>query len=194
MNSDWALEELLQSVYEMALRKRQKNMKRPDGEKFAEMVRVRLGSRLPVYLPQRITDDTVRILSQFREKASRVGVQQFVVQTHFQSSMEVTPEARLTEDLGAESIDFLDIAFHLEKAFGIQIKPNELIMVSIDDDRYVQDGKLTDAGMEEVRRRIPAGNFDVLEQTRTVSDLRGAFTVETLVRFVSGRLDESFSA
>ena len=102
---------------------------------------------------------------------------------------EVTPEARLTEDLGAESIDFLDIAFQLEKAFGIQIKPNELIMDNLVDDRYVQDGELTNAGMEEVRRRVPGGSLELLEQTRTVSDVRSVFTVETLIRFVRAKVD-----
>jgi lysine 2,3-aminomutase len=94
MNSDRALEHLLQSVYEMAVNKRNGNANRDDGEKFAEMVRVRLGTRLPVYMPQRITEKTVKILADFRDKASRIGVKQFIVQTHFQSSMEVTPEAR----------------------------------------------------------------------------------------------------
>ncbi len=94
MNSDKALSGLLQSVYEMALRKKRKNAQRADGEKYAEMVRVRLGTRLPVYMPQRMTEKTVQVLSDFRKKASRIGMKQFVVQTHFQSSMEVTPEAK----------------------------------------------------------------------------------------------------
>jgi lysine 2,3-aminomutase len=94
MHSDKALNNLLQAVYEMALRKKRKNASRTDGEKFAEMVRVRLGTRLPVYMPQRITDKTVQVLSDFRDKASRIGMKQFIVQTHFQSSMEVTPEAK----------------------------------------------------------------------------------------------------
>jgi lysine 2,3-aminomutase len=58
------------------------------------MVRVRLGTRLPVYLPQRVTPALVRVLAEFKERASAVGIQQFVVQTHFESPMEVTPEAR----------------------------------------------------------------------------------------------------
>src|SRR6056297_1739229 len=58
------------------------------------MLRVRLGTRLPVYLPQRITDELIQILSEFKEKASRIGIKQFVIQSHFESAMEVTPEAK----------------------------------------------------------------------------------------------------
>ena len=56
--------------------------------------RVRLGSRLPVYLPMRINDELLDILREFKEKASAVGVRQFLIQTHFQTPLEVTPEAR----------------------------------------------------------------------------------------------------
>ncbi|MFO8173471.1 MAG: hypothetical protein R6T96_04255 [Longimicrobiales bacterium] len=94
MSSNGSLEEILDAVYEMARRKREDNEHRPDGEKYAELVRVRLGSRLPVYLPQRIDDDLVSILRTFKEKAWKVGIRQFVIQTHFEAPMEVTPEAR----------------------------------------------------------------------------------------------------
>jgi lysine 2,3-aminomutase len=78
----------------MARQKREDNLSRPDGKKYAEMVRVRLGTRLPIYLPQRITDELIEILSAFKEKASEVGIRQFVIQTHYESAMEVTPESR----------------------------------------------------------------------------------------------------
>ncbi len=94
MSSDGQLSEILDAVYQMAVRKREANKARPAGQKFAEIVRVRLGTRLPVYLPQRVTPELTRILDEFRVKAASVGIQQFVVQTHFESSMEVTPEAR----------------------------------------------------------------------------------------------------
>lgn len=93
MSCDDNLREILDEVYNMAVRKRDANKNRPDGEKYAEIVRVRLGTRLPVYLPQRITDDLVSLLREFREKASAIGIRQFFIQTHFESPMEVTPEA-----------------------------------------------------------------------------------------------------
>jgi len=94
MSSDSSLAQILEAVYEMALAKRQANQERAEGDKYAELVRVRLGTRLPVYLPQRVTPELVRILGDFKSRASRAGVKQFVVQTHFESPMEVTPEAR----------------------------------------------------------------------------------------------------
>ncbi|MDR4988147.1 MAG: KamA family protein [Bacteroidales bacterium] len=95
MSSDKSMEKILGAVYEMALRKKEKNAGRPEGEKYAEIVRVRLGTRLPAYLPQRVTENLTRILAEFKEKASRIGIKQFVIQTHLQSPMEVTPETRL---------------------------------------------------------------------------------------------------
>ena len=62
--------------------------------KYAELIRVRLGTRLPVYIPQRITNNLTKILREFKSKASKIGIKQFLVQTHFESPMEVTPEAR----------------------------------------------------------------------------------------------------
>ncbi len=95
MSSDQSLEKILNAVYDMAYRKKEKNKTLPDGEKYAELLRVRLGTRLPIYLPQRITENLAQILAAFKEKASKIGVKQFVIQTHFQSPMEVTPEAEL---------------------------------------------------------------------------------------------------
>ncbi len=94
MSTDDALQQMLDAIYDMALAKKEANRRRRNGAKYAEIVRVRLGTRLPVYLPQRITPELVDILSRFRERASQIGVQQFVVQTHFESAMEVTPEVR----------------------------------------------------------------------------------------------------
>ena len=59
------------------------------------MVRIRLGTRLPVYLPQRITPELIKILADFKEAASQIGFEQFIIQTHFESAMEVTPESAL---------------------------------------------------------------------------------------------------
>lgn len=94
MSQNATLRKILEAVYKMAVRKRKANELRPDGEKYAELQRVRLGSRLLAYLPLRITDDLVAILKEFKEKASAVGVSQFIIQTHFQSPLEVTPEAK----------------------------------------------------------------------------------------------------
>ncbi|MDR1938890.1 MAG: KamA family protein [Tannerellaceae bacterium] len=94
MSRNETLRKILEAVYKMALRKKKANEKRPDGAKYAELQRVRLGTRLPAYLPLRITGELVDILKEFREKASAIGVSQFYIQTHFQSPLEVTPEAK----------------------------------------------------------------------------------------------------
>jgi lysine 2,3-aminomutase len=94
MSSDKSLNSILDDIYNMAKRKKEANQKRKTGEKFAELIRVRLGTRLPVYLPQRITNKLVDILRNFKEKASEAGVKQFVIQTHFESPLEITPEAK----------------------------------------------------------------------------------------------------
>jgi lysine 2,3-aminomutase len=95
MSSDKSLEYILERVYEMAKRKIENNKKKKPGEKYAEIVRVRLGTRLPVYLPQRITSELIKIIYDFKKKASKIGIKQFVIQTHFQSPMEVTPEVEV---------------------------------------------------------------------------------------------------
>ena len=92
MSSDKTLKQILDAIYYMAELKRQKNKERPEGEKYAEMQRVRLGTRLPAYLPQRITPELANILKEFKERASTIGIKQFVIQTHFESPMEITPE------------------------------------------------------------------------------------------------------
>ena len=94
MSQNKPLKNILEAVYRMAVRKQRANLERPEGEKYAELQRVRLGSRLLAYLPMRINDELVDILREFKEKASAVGVKQFIIQTHFQTPLEVTPEAK----------------------------------------------------------------------------------------------------
>ena len=102
---------------------------------------------------------------------------------------EVTPEARLVGDLGAESIDFLDIVFRLEKAFGIKIDQAELFPEAVlSDPQYVTDGKVTDKGMEELRKRLPHMNLDAFNASRKVDEFSNVFTVADIVKFVQTKL------
>lgn len=94
MSRNATLRNILDAVCKMAVRKRQANLSRSDGEKYAELQRVRLGTRLPVYLPMRVDDELLDILRDFRQKAVEAGITQLFVQTHFQSPLEVTPESR----------------------------------------------------------------------------------------------------
>lgn len=95
MSSDKSLKHLLDEIYMMAVRKKKRNESLPDGEKLAEIVRIRIGTRLPVYLPQRITLNLVKILKEFKDRASEIGIKQFIIQTHFESPMEVSPLSAL---------------------------------------------------------------------------------------------------
>jgi len=94
MNTTESLEQILDGVYDMALRKKEANKNRPDGEKYAEIIRVRLGTRLPAFLPQRITKKFIKVLADFKVRASKIGIQQFRAQIHVQSAMEVTPQMK----------------------------------------------------------------------------------------------------
>ena len=102
---------------------------------------------------------------------------------------EVTPEARIGGDLGAESIDFLDIVFRLEKAFSIKIPRGDLFPDNIlTSDEYVQDDKLTAKGIEELKTRMPYADLQEFEKNPTVQDIADLFTVDMIVGYVEAKL------
>ncbi len=93
MSSTRSLKGIFDAVIKMAERKREANTSRLEGEKYAEMKRVRLGSRLLAYLPMRIDKELVEALRDFRIRGEKAGIERFVIQTHFQSPLEITPQA-----------------------------------------------------------------------------------------------------
>ncbi|MFM1832389.1 MAG: Acyl carrier protein [Planctomycetota bacterium] len=102
---------------------------------------------------------------------------------------DVTMEATLIGDLGAESIDFLDISFKLEQEFSIKIDQGELFPENLmSDDTLVEDGKLTDKAMDILRERMPHVDFSRLDADRRVNQLSEVFTVESLVDFIERKL------
>jgi len=102
---------------------------------------------------------------------------------------EVTPDAKLSADLGAESIDYLDIQFRLEKAFGIKIEKDEMLPENVlNDSRYVKDGKVTDDGMIELRKRLPHADLSDFDTHRGVNEFINVFKVDTMVKFVQSKL------
>lgn len=102
---------------------------------------------------------------------------------------DVAMESILTKDLGAESIDFLDIVFKLEQAFSIKIGQGELFPEGAGSDpRFVKDGKVTPEGVAKLKERLPHVNFAKFEADPQSSKVAELFTVETLVRFVEGKL------
>lgn len=103
---------------------------------------------------------------------------------------EVTPQARLQRDLGAESIDFLDIVFRLEREFGIQIPRGELFPESVfqGDQEFVQDGRVTDKGMGELAARMPYADLGGFDNDRRLSAVSDLFTVDVVARYIGWKL------
>lgn len=102
---------------------------------------------------------------------------------------EVTEGATLTGDLGAESIDFLDIVFRLEKSFNIKIPRGELFPDDIlNNPEYVENGKMTPAGMIRLKEAMPHAEFEQFETDPDVNKMPDLFTVKTIVNFVEMKL------
>jgi acyl carrier protein len=104
---------------------------------------------------------------------------------------EVTADATLMGDLGAESIDFLDIVFRLEKAFGMKVPREELFPVEglLNNADLVSNGKLTDKGLAELRERVPHTNLSEFEKNPDINKLADLFTVNAIVNYVDSRLN-----
>ena len=103
---------------------------------------------------------------------------------------DVAAEATLVGDLGAESIDFLDIVFRLEKSFDIKIPRGELFPEDIlTNAKYVQDGKVTEEGMAELRQRMPFANLDDFAKNPVVQDFGNLLTVNDMCRFVESKVE-----
>jgi acyl carrier protein len=106
---------------------------------------------------------------------------------------EIRPDATLQGDLGAESIDFLDIVFRLERGFGIKIPRGELFPESIfqGDPDFVQDGKVTTKGIDELRSRLPFADVNRFAEDPQVSRISDLFTVDMITKYIEGKLAES---
>ena len=103
---------------------------------------------------------------------------------------EVTMESTLIGDLGAESIDFLDIVFQLEQAFGFKIQQGELFPENVTQDpEFVQDGKVTAKGLAALKERLPHINFAALEDDPQITRVAKVFTVDALVNFCERKLE-----
>ena len=106
---------------------------------------------------------------------------------------DLTPTATLQGDLGAESIDFLDIVFRLEREFDINIPRGELFPESVfqGDPDFVRDGRVTDQGMGELRSRMPYADLGPFEKDRRLSAVSELFTVGLVVRYVEWKLGQA---
>ena len=108
---------------------------------------------------------------------------------------EVQADASLTRDLGAESIDFIDIIFRLEKDFNITIPSGDLFPGNIlNDERFVKEGRVTPEGLTELRAKVPYLDMDTFSQDPLVSKLGDFFTVRMILRYLQDRLSKDAKA
>ncbi len=119
----------------------------------------------------------------------RLKVQTALVDALAVDEEEVTPEATMVGDLGAESIDFLDIVFRLEKAFDIEIPRSELFPEDIlTNAEYVQDGRVTARGLEELKTRMPFADLTKFDANPAVQDFGNLLTVSDLCRYLESKV------
>jgi acyl carrier protein len=103
---------------------------------------------------------------------------------------EVTPQARLRGDLNAESIDFLDIVFRLEKQFGVKIPREELFPESIfqGDAKFVEDGKVNADGLVELQKQMPYADLTEFKKDPRLDRMEDLFTVDLIVKYLDKKL------
>lgn len=103
---------------------------------------------------------------------------------------EVTMASRLRADLNAESIDFLDIVFRLEKQFNVKIPREELFPESIfqGDPKFVADGKVNADGLAELRKQMPYADLTTFSQDPRLEKMEDLFTVELIVKYLQSKL------
>ena len=118
-------------------------------------------------------------------------VQEVLVDALGVDNDEVTTEATLMGDLGAESIDFLDIVFRLEKTFGIKIPREELFPAEslMNNPEFVNNGKFTEVGLAELREKIPHTDLTAFENDPDINKLGDLFTVGAIVNYVDTKLN-----
>jgi len=104
---------------------------------------------------------------------------------------EVSEDSTLMGDLGAESIDFLDIVFRLEKAFDIKVPREELFPAEaiLNNPEYVSSGKLTAKGLDELRTRMPHTDLTTFEKDPDVNKIADLFTVSAIVNFIDNKVN-----
>jgi len=120
----------------------------------------------------------------------RATIRGLVAEALDRDPAEVDATRSLAADLGAESIDFLDIQFRVEKAFGLKFTDDELWRGTLDlrDPRWVRDGWVTEEGMTALRAVQPAYPWERFAKGLAVRDLPQLLTVETIARQVERRL------
>ena len=133
---------------------------------------------------------------QFYGKVANALVTKVLVEALKLDEDDLAPSATLQGDLGAESIDFLDIVFRLEREFGIKVPRGELFPESVfhGDPDLVREGQVTDQGMNELRSRMPYADLGAFDQDRRLSVVSDLFTVGLVANYVAWKLDQGAAA
>lgn len=121
-------------------------------------------------------------------------VQEIIADALYVDKEEAGRDASLMKDLGAESIDFLDIIFRLEKEFGVKIPKGEIERKAkgdLSDDEFSINGKITGPGLDQLRSALPEANVDDIKEGLQMRDIPGLFTVATFERMVLDQLGET---
>src|SRR5438046_6927584 len=122
-------------------------------------------------------------------------VQEVLVDALGVDEEEVTPNAVIRDDLGAESIDFLDIMFRLEKAFGIKIPRGEMIPENLaNDPNIVANGVVTPAGISMLKSKMPHSDFAEFERDPKRDNMSRLFTVNAIVNYAQPTIDQPTAA
>ena len=126
------------------------------------------------------------------EKELFTKVQQTLAGALGVEESDITPEASLKRDLGAESIDFIDIVFRLEKAFDLKIPAGDLFPSHLlNDERFVKEGMVTAEGLTELRAKLPYLELEEFTKDPQITKLADCFTVKMLLRYLNDRLGKS---
>lgn len=105
---------------------------------------------------------------------------------------DIRPDSSLVRDLGAESIDFIDVIFRLEKTFDIKIPSGDLFPGHVlNDERFVKDGKVTPEGLIELKAKVPYLDVDTFSKDPQVSNLSDFFTVQMIMNYLQDRLSKN---
>ena len=129
------------------------------------------------------------------EKEMYEKVKEAIVEALGVEPEEVEPDSALFDDLGAESLDLLDIVFRLEKTFGIKvprggIQQDMLAAEGIKEEDVVVDGALTALGAQKLREKMTEVDAEKIHEGFRVDDIPTLFTVQTFVNIVQQQLKD----
>ncbi|MDT3395875.1 acyl carrier protein [Streptomyces sp. B1866] len=126
------------------------------------------------------------------------AVQQAVVEAVGAEPEEVTPEATLLDELGAESIDLLDILFRLERSLGVRIQASQLaeyVQGGIPDEEFGDENEIiTERGLAQLKTVMPQIDVDELAGRLQATQVMGLFTVDNLTALVAAQVEAGATA